>query len=520
MGVFLIDNNRWYLSTWFIAILFSFWFLVVPLIVGMIFINRQKKEMENCFFNLNKDKQKALIAIDELKTSFLQKEQALISMNLSEKLKAYAAIKKDQETVAQIKKDYNNRIVNLDKIFFQKQKEVGIIQLTQHLKILSYTRQKATELAKLDNAIINRKQAIKDVFAKKELVHLEDESLYQSFGFFDPKFGLEDSDEYLKSLHLVRKKQKELVKEKIATDHLDGWTINGSAQKGKVQNNQNIKQIIRSFNNECDTVISKVKFNNVEVAEKKIRKSFYNFNRLNRYNQISIKGEYLDLKLEELFLVHEYALKKQEEKEEQFKQREKLREEKKAQKEWENKLKELKNKLKKEEKHYQQALSQHSDQMTEEEISRYKSNIEEIQNDIQEADYRVRNKKAGYVYVISNIGCFGEIVYKIGATRRLEPLDRVRELGNASVPFRFDVHALIFSEDAMGLEHELHNVFQHRRVNKINQRKEFFRVELSEIERIIKRNHHEAVHFDYSHTAEDYRQTLALEQQIAKQHII
>ena len=97
------------------------------------------------------------------------------------------------------------------------------------------------------------------------------------------------------------------------------------------------------------------------------------------------------------------------------------------------------------------------------------------------------NNKAGYVYIISNIGSFGENVYKIGMTRRLEPMERIKELGGASVPFTFDVHAMVFTEDAPKLESKLHEIFRDKEVNKVNHRKEFFKVDLSEIERVIKR---------------------------------
>ena len=125
----------------------------------------------------------------------------------------------------------------------------------------------------------------------------------------------------------------------------------------------------------------------------------------------------------------------------------------------------------------------------------------------QEVDYREANQKAGYVYIISNIGAFGENVYKIGMTRRLEPMDRIDELGDASVPFDFDVHALIFSDDAPALEAALHKAFDNRKVNMINQRREFFRVPLDEIEAVVKKNYDKTVEFIRIPPAEQFRMT-------------
>ena len=124
--------------------------------------------------------------------------------------------------------------------------------------------------------------------------------------------------------------------------------------------------------------------------------------------------------------------------------------------------------------------------------------------------------KRGHVYVISNIGSFGENVYKIGMTRRLEPEDRVKELGDASVPFSFDIHAMIFSEDAPKLEAALHNQFEQHKVNMVNPRKEFFNVTLDEIKNVVKSNHIDATFIDIPE-AEEYRETKAILKKLQSQ---
>ena len=247
------------------------------------------------------------------------------------------------------------------------------------------------------------------------------------------------------------------------------WSVNGSLSKGKLFAKRNIKQIIRSFNNECDVLVSKVKFNNVEAYMHKMMKSYDDLNKLNEPNCISITQSYLNLKLKELRLAYEYSLKQQREKEEQRAIREQMREEAKLTEEIELKRKEIQKEL----AHYNKQIVRVESLLSKapDEEKKYlndkkayiEERLSELDREMKEMDYREANKKAGYVYVISNIGAFGENVYKIGMTRRLEPMDRIDELSNASVPFRFDVHAMIFSDDAPKLEAALHRAFDDKK---------------------------------------------------------
>lgn len=143
--------------------------------------------------------------------------------------------------------------------------------------------------------------------------------------------------------------------------------------------------------------------------------------------------------------------------------------------------------------------------------------LDKIDKEFADVDYREANQRAGYVYVISNIGAFGENVYKIGMTRRLDPQDRVDELGDASVPFNFDIHAMIFSNDAPKLEAALHNAFADRKLNFVNQRREFFNVSLDEIKQVIKDNYDKSVEFVELAPAEQYRESLKLKEQAKHQ---
>ena len=136
--------------------------------------------------------------------------------------------------------------------------------------------------------------------------------------------------------------------------------------------------------------------------------------------------------------------------------------------------------------------------------------LEKLDISLKDIDYREANKKAGYVYIISNIGSFGENIYKIGMTRRLDPFDRVDELGDASVPFKFDVHAMIFSDDAPKLEAALHRAFEHKKLNMVNQKREFFAVTLEEIEEVVKANYDKTVEFVKVAEAGQYRESIKM----------
>jgi hypothetical protein len=232
---------------------------------------------------------------------------------------------------------------------------------------------------------------------------------------------------------------------------------------------------------------------------------------------VSLSNEFLALKLDELYLTHEFQVKKQEEKEEAKKIREELREQQKLEQE----IRAAREKILKERKHFTAALKNLQSRLAlttdEQELIDLRARIDEVQARKDELDreekvidYREQNAKAGYVYVISNVGAFGEGIYKIGMTRRLDPMERVDELGDASVPFWFDVHALIFSENAPALEAKLHERFAAGRLNKVNGRKEFFRADIKEIEAVVRANYDSVVEVVHDAPAEQYRESLRM----------
>ena len=346
-------------------------------------------------------------------------------------------------------------------------------------------------------------------------------SLYESkldlieFGVYDPIYEFEKSEEYRAEQKRIIELQKEMIKLETAATCATNWTVDGSEAKGIASTKRNIKLVLRAFNGECNSLIAKVKWNNVNQMKERIKKSFEAINKLGKSSTISIANNYLELKIKELILEHEFQLKKQNEKEELRAIKEQIREEEKAKREFEKAKKDAE----KEEKNYQTALEKarkEIEKVSGEKQDKLNAQIERLEIELKEAQEKkeraismAQQTKRGHVYIISNIGSFGENVYKIGMTRRLEPTDRVKELGDASVPFKFDIHAMIYSEEAPTLEKELHRKFERKKVNMLNTRKEFFNVTLEEIENKISETGIQA-EFTKFPEAIEYRETLAI----------
>ncbi len=344
---------------------------------------------------------------------------------------------------------------------------------------------------------------------KAEIVETDETVLLQSFGFYKPQYDFINSEEYKSQLDEIRQKQKEMIKNKTATTGFTSWTVNGSESQGRTMVNNMQKLLLRAFNGECDETIAKVKYSNFDASKKRIQSSQEAISKLGSMMGISITPNYYKLKIKELTLAFEYQQMKQKEKEEQRELKAQMREEAKLLKEIEAERRTIE----KEQSHYLNALEKINKQLAAqpenvELLERKKAlenNLAETEKALKDIDYREANKRAGYVYIISNIGAFGENVYKIGMTRRLDPQERIDELGDASVPFDFDVHAMIFSEDAPGLENALHHAFESRRLNKVNKRREFFNVTLDEIKTVVKAHYDKTTEFIDLPEAEQYR---------------
>lgn len=375
-----------------------------------------------------------------------------------------------------------------------------------------------------------RELSVKISGLKAQLKGLEEQEIFEAFGFYESKYDFHEAEEYKQRLEKIRAQQKQMIKDKQAAICHTQWSVGGSVKEGKKMTDNFLKLVLRAFNGECDASVAKVKYSNVETMENRIRKTYEDLNKLSQTTHCEVAPRYLDIKLEELWLTHEYQEKKYQEQEEQRTIREQMREEEKALRD----LEKAKQEAEREERRYEEALEKARtdiESATGKVQQKLFSQIEELQKRLAEAEAnkeraisQAQLTKSGHIYIISNIGSFGEDVYKIGMTRRLEPMERVKELSDASVPFPFDVHAMIFCENAPELESRLHRYFHARRMNKENKRKEFFRVSLEEIVKVVRETDAELkicrseITFTKVAEAVDYRKTLAQERVTPSQH--
>ncbi len=350
-----------------------------------------------------------------------------------------------------------------------------------------------------------------------ELKSLEEEEVLLSFGFYKPVYAFTSVKEYEDRLEVIREAQKQMLKDKEAATCSIQWEVNGSKAEGKKQTDRTLKLMLRAFNGEADACVAKVTYKNVKAMETRIEKAAAAINGLAEIQQCVIARRYVKLKVDELRLAYEHAEKVQQEREEQRRIREQMREEEAAQRELEKAKLEAEREarrdmeaLEKAKADFERAKGTEQQKLLERIAELERRVAEDVEK--QRAISQAQLTRTGHVYVISNIGSFGENVFKLGMTRRLVPQDRIDELGDASVPFEFDVHAIIRTSDAPALENVLHKTFATRRVNRINERKEFFRVSLDEIAQAVRKNHGE---FELTRLAEaaEYRKTLALEEE-------
>lgn len=389
--------------------------------------------------------------------------------------------------------------------------------LTQKVSLIEQAENKLQEL----NSTYQKGLSLHNTLEKE--ISLYQESLeISSYGLHQPQYSFDTSERFKHELELNYEKQKQLIKTDNAVICNTEWTVGGSKAEGRKMTNQYKKLMLFAFNGECDSLIAKVKWNNAVKFRERILKAFDAINKLGVSQNVYITQDFLQVKLDELTLTYEYEQKKYDEKEEQRVIREQMREEEKAQRELEKAQREAEE----EERRFQKDLEKAKQELqggSEVNASLLQEQIKDLEQKLQAAHERKERAiaqaqltKVGHIYVISNVGSFGQDVYKIGMTRRLDPLDRVRELGDASVPFQFDIHAIIYSENAPQLENELHKKFAERRLNRVNQKKEFFKVTLEEIEAFVKQHANAEIEFTKLAEAREYRETLTILEQVDK----
>ena len=347
---------------------------------------------------------------------------------------------------------------------------------------------------------------------RSEISLLEENLENISFGVYRPHFTFETSDDYKVALERLWEEEKAMIRNGSAVVCRGAWEVSGSKKAGERMTKQYTKLMLRSFNAECDAAIAKVTWSNLATMSKRIEKSFDALNQLGTVMQMEILLPYRDLKLRELNLTHEQEEKKQQEREEARRLREERREEEKVQRELAAAMEEATREERTTEKALDKArkeaerLDEQGRALMAERIRQLEAQLAEAHAQKERAKAQAELTKCGHVYILSNTGSFGEEIVKIGMTRRLEPRERVAELGDASVPFPFDLHTLIYTENAPALETELHNHFWEHRINLANDRKEFFRVPITEVEEYLCKRGLKCT-FNRIAEAKEYRQT-------------
>lgn len=391
--------------------------------------------------------------------------------------------------------DLNSKINNLETEYVQKEADLriktGNLETEYELKKEEYEKQYKNE----ENVLRSKLKAMEgEITYKYTNVELEEDIT---------------SPEIKSKLELLKVKETELLKSDNAVKIL--------YELPKKVADARKRQILRSFNSEVGALLSKLTVSNTDKSRAKITQSYTALNKIFEIDGVSLTPEFLENKLKQLDLIYSYQLKLELEKEQQLAIKEQMQEEEKVRRE----IEQEKKRIEKEEKQFNAELSKMLSYLSKanndiekniyaDKIKELEEKIKLLEKDKENVLQRETNTRAGFVYIISNIGSFGEDVFKIGMTRRLEPMDRVKELGSASVPFEFDVHAMIFSDDAPALENMLHKEFRNYQLNKINPRKEFFKVDLQKIVDIVRERFNATTEFTMTARAEQYYESLKI----------
>jgi hypothetical protein len=373
----------------------------------------------------------------------------------------------------------------------------------------------AENLAELNSKVEQSESDLNDLMGGIDLYSRVDE--FTAHGHFEmPQYLYETSARFAEEIKDVRQQQKDMIKNKDAVTFPETTVISSDKTFNKKILNGQVKLMLTAFNIECDLLIGKVSPSSFGRTLERIEKLANTLEKSAATLECGFDIDYIELKFEECKLQYQYTLKKQEEVAEQKLIKEQIREEQRAIKEFEKAVAEAE----KEEKMYRNLLDKAQKELakaTEQDRSEMEQRIALLEQQLAEAEAKEERAKSmaeqtrkGHVYVISNIGSFGEDVYKIGLTRRLEPMDRVKELGDASVPFPFDVHAMIYTDDAPALETALHREFHSHRVNAVNLRKEFFTVDLDAIKEAVEKIAGIEAEFKMTALAEDYHESMRL----------
>jgi seryl-tRNA synthetase len=338
---------------------------------------------------------------------------------------------------------------------------------------------------------------------RKGIIETDEMAILQEVGIYNYRHPLDDSPAYKAKLTGIQARIKDAVKAGSAVHGSTTWTVNGSTREGAKMVREFSKLMLRAYNNEADALVHSMKPYALESCLARLDKARETISKLGGTMNIRITDPYHRLHVEELELTADYLAKVAEEKERDREVRARLREEEIAKREFEREQE----RLRKEQAQYEATIATLRERGDHEAAAEAEAKLTEINDALDGVTRRAANIRAGHVYVISNMGAFGPEMVKIGMTRRLDPMDRVRELGDASVPFHYDVHAMVFSEDAVGLETQLHHALEAHRVNLINLRREFFHTHPSTVRDLMMEAGAALVTWVENPEASEYRQS-------------
>lgn len=332
----------------------------------------------------------------------------------------------------------------------------------------------------------------------------QEEEILQEVGIYTYRHPLADSVAYRDQLKRVQDQTKAMARrDGGAIQATTSWQVNGSAAQGRKMVSDFSKLMLRAYNAEADNLSRGMKPYKLATAIDRLNKVTVAIERLGKTMSIRVSPDYHRLRIHELELAADYQEMLAREKDKEREERERLREDRKVQQE----IQRERDRLDKERQHHLNALASLEASGDVEGAARMREQLDDIAKALEVVDYRAANVRAGYVYVISNVGAFGERMIKVGMTRRLEPMERVKELSDASVPFNFDVHALFFSDDAVGVESKMHARLADRRVNRVNLRREFFYATPSEARDLLNELAGELLQFDELPEAVEFHQS-------------
>ncbi|WP_170981689.1 DUF4041 domain-containing protein [Nocardioides dongxiaopingii] len=384
--------------------------------------------------------------------------------------------------------------------------QVASLGAMDAVEIARLTEQRRTELSTVQREIATARAELKALRA--DIVDTDDVHMLQSAGIYEFAHPLENSVTYKQRLKSLKDSYKSLVRSNQAVSATTNWTIDGSLQRGAKMVKDTSKLMLRAYNAEADNCVKVVRPHSLETNVQRLDKAREAIAKLGSIMSIRITDQYHWQRVNEVRLTADYHAKVAAEREEQREAREREREDRQAQLEYERERERLDRERAQVERALDVALNGSA---TSQAIDQLRQRLASVDAELQEAATRAANSRLGFVYVISNTGAFGPEMVKIGMTRRREPMDRVRELGDASVPFLFDVHALIFSEDALGLEARLHAAFAHKRVNRVNLRREFFYVTPEDVRQELQKLKDEhLLDFKDSALADEWRRSLVI----------